>query len=88
MMIYKEVEQKAKEYDRNLFCTDKRFRNIVQVQHSDGSFFLFHHAFYFSYGEWYLVFTEHHKYHIYHKTDVEICMFNGPQVIPKAPKDF
>jgi hypothetical protein len=70
-MNFKGLRKFAEEYDANLLATDPRFKHSVQVVWDDGSMVLFHGAFILSVSKgWYIVFTEHHNYHIIHQDDV------------------
>lgn len=65
MVDYKAAELFAKEYDAKLLATDPRFNGAVHVIAEDGSVFFFLDAFVLRYEWFYLVFTEHHGYHVY-----------------------
>lgn len=74
-MNLREAEAKASEYDKTLLATDPRFRRSVVLYHEDGSTFHWDSAFLMRKEEWIMVFTEHHRFHVYHADDVEYRQF-------------
>jgi len=72
----KEAYAVAEKYDKKLKATDPRFRGIVIVHSlNDFSSFTFSEAFAMSYKEFYIVFTEHYGFHLYHEDDASVVMF-------------
>ncbi|MBT7080999.1 MAG: hypothetical protein HN929_05980 [Chloroflexi bacterium] len=53
------------------------YNNMVTVDHMDGSFMKFDGAFVLRYGEYNLIFTEHHGQHVYEKTEARVNQY-GP----------
>lgn len=83
-----EVEAWAKEYDKTLRADDPRFAGAVVVVHEEGTFLHFRSAFVMRrYATdpsgvlgtgpitFYCVFTEHHKFHIYHFEDAKVYSY-------------
>ena len=75
MSVYmQKVYDLAKEYDKNLLCTYSRLRHSVRIIHEDGSILFFEDAFLMKHndseGEWIIIFTEHHGFHVYHGTEL------------------
>jgi len=69
-MNYQEIKTYAGEYDRKLLATDPRFRRSVLIAHEDGSIFYIDSAFLMQKEEWILMFSEHHSYRVFHKSDL------------------
>lgn len=77
-----QVYEVAREIDSHLTAFDFPPGSVVVISHDDGSRLVFHNAFITEYfhpdnidhceypGEWLLVFTEHHAFHVYHKADL------------------
>jgi hypothetical protein len=74
-MTISEAESRASEIDQSLLATDPRFERAVKVIHVEGTNLLFMHAFAVRWHDWYLIFTEHHRFFVYHEDDVEIIQF-------------
>lgn len=72
----KKVHEIAEKYDKNLKATDFSGSSIVAV-HSlvDMSSFIFSEAFAMSYKDYYIVFTEHYGFHIYHEDEHSVVMY-------------
>lgn len=74
----------AAEIDKDLKATDPRFRHSVYLIHEEGTTLFFENAFIVRYydrlhrdwgdcsfqGEWAMVFTEHHGFHVYPLDDL------------------
>jgi hypothetical protein len=67
---YREIEEFVRAYDKKLLATDPRFRKSVALIHEEGTTLFFNYAFLMKKEDWIIAFTEHHKYHIYHKDDL------------------
>ena len=80
---YKEARKKAKDIAKRLRATDPRLDGSVSVSHDDGSFFLFRNAFAqrIADSDWFMVFTEHHGFHIFHESDAELSQLGGDRVV-------
>lgn len=77
-MNYKELKTWAQEYNSQLLCTDKRFKNCVQVKSNRDMTNLFYdNAFVIEKYDFYIVFTEHHCYHLFHKDDYVVIMYSN-----------
>jgi hypothetical protein len=63
-LSYAEAQAKLAEIGKQLTAASFG-KYMVAVIASDGSVFTYRYAFVVSYGGWFLVFTEHHGYHIY-----------------------
>lgn len=77
-MRFAEIQELAKNIDANLLSSDKRFGKSVYIRHDDGSTMMFDCAFVERLivdndldKVYYLVFTEHHGFHVYHSEDVD-----------------
>jgi hypothetical protein len=75
----KAVDELAKAYDIKLRSDDPRFRNGVMVIHEEGTVLYFEWAFAIKLQNWYVIFTEHHRWHVYDEDDVKVFM-RGPRV--------
>jgi hypothetical protein len=71
----REAEALANKYDKTLLATDPRFRRSVVIDHDDGSHFQWDSAFLMRKENWILVFTEHHRFHVYDADDVHYRQF-------------
>ncbi len=86
-MNYKEMKIWAAEYDSQLECTDKRFKNSVLVQTNNvGSIMFYKSAFSILKDDFYIVFTEHDNFHVLHKEDYVVNMYKNIQI--KNHKDI
>ena len=66
----------AEKYNKTLRADDPRFSGIVVVHSlNDFSSFTFTEAFAMYYGEFYIVFTEHYGFHLYHEEDASAVMY-------------
>ena len=74
-MNYSEAVKLAAEANSRLLAND--FCEVVQVSHSDGSFFIFHGAFRVIRDDFAFIFTEHHGFHVYYLEDIDRvqCLF-------------
>lgn len=76
----------AEEYDKGLLATDPRFRGLVIVRgEHDGSCFVYPDAFVVKKDEWYVVFTEHYGFHVYHSEDNNARAYSTRETIESAP---
>lgn len=67
------ILQIARDYNVDLRADDPRFQRSVTVHHGDGSTFHFKYAFALELDEgdgWLFVFTEHNKFHVFSKGDL------------------
>lgn len=67
---YKDAEVFAREYDKKLKATDFHSKNCVYILHEEGTQLFYKSAFLKTWKDYVLVFTEHHGFHVYHKTDL------------------
>ena len=76
MSYRNQVEIWAKEYDVNLTATDPRFLNVVNI-HSTCCMtnVIYDNAFTVKKQEFYIVFTEHNGFHIFHEEEYQIMMY-------------
>jgi hypothetical protein len=65
------AEAKADEIDSALSAYDFSPRNYVTVRTDEHCEFTLASAFVLTYGDWYLLFAEHHSPHVFHKDDIE-----------------
>lgn len=70
---YKEAQVIAEKYDQRLTMHDPRFRLSAKLVHADGSELYYESAFIMLCEDFIIVFTAHHKFHIYHYEDVVQC---------------
>lgn len=75
---YKKLLEEAAEYDKSLKATDKRLQGYVHLVHQDGSTFYWASAFLLTTGDFWVIFTEHHGFHVYHKDDVLLVRATEP----------
>lgn len=68
---YSEAAQVAKEADKKLTAYDFHYHEMVLIQHEDGAILTWRSAFLREWKDYVFVFTEHHGYHVYHKSDLE-----------------
>jgi len=66
----KKVWEVAKKVDDLLRADDERFSRSAEVIHEDGSVMILENAFVEEYKDWYIVFSEHFGFHVFHKEDV------------------
>lgn len=78
-LTFDQIQAFAKRYDSELLATDPRLRNAVMVITEEGSVLCFEYAFCVLINHWYVIFTEHHRYHLYHNTDAQVFM-RGPRI--------
>jgi hypothetical protein len=76
----------AAEIDGALLATDPRFKRHVLLIHEEGTTLYFRFAFILRLDEWLLVFTEHHRYHVYHETDLLLYKQFNPGKALKVPR--
>ena len=61
----------AKEKDSRLRADDPRYGGSVHLTHADGSAFYWANAFVERQGAWFMVFTEHHGFHVFAADEIE-----------------
>ena len=82
----KRAHKMAEAYDKDLLATDSRFSRAVKLVHEEGTLLFFESAFLLKWkdpevkpgawgacetaGQWLLVFTEHHGFHVYPLDDL------------------
>lgn len=65
------IREKAEAYDKQLLCTDPRFRRSVTLIHEEGTYLHYESAFLMRIeSEWIACFTEHHGVLVYHADDL------------------
>lgn len=84
------VYDRAAEYDKSFLSTNDRYRNVVMIVHEEGTILWYRNAFVMKYydekhgdwgasenpGQWIMVFTEHHGFHVYPIDDLhDWCQF-------------
>lgn len=69
-MDYKKVLEKAKEINKNLLATDKRFNQTTELIMEDDSIFLIQNSFYQKIDDYIVLFSEHYPVQVHHKDDV------------------
>lgn len=67
---YRDAVAVAEEADKKLTAYDFKMDEWVLALHEEGTQLLFRHAFVKEWKDWVFIFTEHHKTHVYHKTDL------------------
>jgi len=80
---YKEALAVAEETDKKLSAYDFKGNEWVILLHEEGTQFLFRYAFLKTWKDWVFVFTEHHKFHVYHKTDLSYYGYLKEQSVEK-----
>lgn len=71
-VTYKTAYRVATKIDSKLTAYDFSSYKWVRIKHREGTDLLYRHAFLKKWKEYYLVFTEHHGYHVFHEDDV-VC---------------
>lgn len=76
---YKDIYQKALDYNSKIKSTDGRFTHYVYIGHIDGTTLMFDSAFLMSLLDnnemkWIICFTEHHGFHVYPDEDLTFCV--------------
>lgn len=66
--------EKAKAIDEKLLASDFQY-TCISVEHNDGSRFFFTHSIAQKDEYWWMIFTEHHGFHIYHEEDCVVRVF-------------
>lgn len=69
-MKYAEALGEAGFIDGDLRADDPRFNHTVIVSLDDRTIMVLDSAFIEQHGEWYFIFTEHHKFFVFAKNDV------------------
>lgn len=69
-MTFNEAAVYAGEYDDELLATDPRFKRSVLLVHEDGSIFHIDSAFLMQKGQFVFMFSEHHSYRVFDKSDL------------------
>lgn len=67
---YREAEQVAREVDKSLTAYDFHPYSMVEIVHEEGTILNFKSAFVREWKDYIFVFTEHHRTHVYHKSDL------------------
>lgn len=70
MASYKEALQVAKEQELSAYDFSPHY-DLVFIIHEEGTTLTYRSAFIKEWQDWIMVFTEHHGYFVYHKTDLE-----------------
>lgn len=65
----------AAEIDSKLLHDDERFCGSVKIEHCEGTFLFFDGAFAIKDDVWWLIFTEHHGYHVHHEDEVTVSQY-------------
>lgn len=66
----------AEKFNKSLKSDDSRFSGIVIVHSlNDFSSFTFSDAFAVYYKDFYIIFTEHYGFHLYHEEDASVVMY-------------
>ena len=72
-MNYREVLEKAKEKEKDITCKD--LNNIVYLYHFDRTEITYSNATLETIddanGKWFIIYTEHHGFHVYHEEDLQ-----------------
>lgn len=77
------VDARIRELNQLIRADDPRLRNSVTVIHEEGTVMHFEWAFAIKFRNWYVIFTEHHRYHIYDEDDVQVIMRGERLEIPE-----
>jgi hypothetical protein len=76
MASYKEALAKAEEIDKKLLATDDIFKGAVMIKSLNCASSIFYaDAGAVKWGDWYLVFTEHHGTHVFNNEDYHIYQY-------------
>lgn len=71
-----EAKQEAQKVQQTLSATDPRFSRTVKIVDEDDSILILSYAFAEVYDEYYVIFTEHHGYFVYRRSEVEVTQYN------------
>jgi len=75
------IEAIAKDIDSHLSVLDPRFNDMVQVHgQEDTLVHLIPDAFCLKHGCWFLVFSEHHGYHVYHEEEARVVQYTRMEI--------
>lgn len=75
-MLAKEANRIAEKIDMKLSLDDERFGYSVKIMDiHEGSFQFYDNAFVMEIDDFLAIFTEHHKYFVYHIEDVSVSMY-------------
>jgi hypothetical protein len=77
------VDAHIRKLNQLIRADDPRLRNSVTVIHEEGTVMHFEWAFAIKFRNWYVIFTEHHRYHIYDEDDVDVIMRGERIKIPE-----
>jgi len=80
MKTYKEIYQEASEKDKSLLAYD--LIHVVSFKHGDKSEATYCHSLLVieDDGQWYVIYTEHHGFFIYHFEDLEWIKVDGEMI--------
>jgi len=67
---YKDAVAVAEAADKHFLTTDFKYDEWALVVHEEGTQLLFRNSFIKEWKDWVFIYTEHHKTHVYHKTDL------------------
>ena len=79
---YPQAVRFAKAYEAKGFVLGRR--EVVFLQHHDGSSLFYTFAFVVRWHDWYLIFTEHHGRHVYHVDDVRHLEYGARQPVKRV----
>lgn len=83
------AQQKADELSKVLFYYPRFKMDAVQIVHNDGSNIFLHDAFYFNYGEFVLVFSEHNGHMVFWLEDLHVIRaFATVNEVPELTKSI
>jgi len=68
---YKEAEEVMLSYGKTLTAYDFKPGDCVFILHQEGTTLFYKSAFLMEWKDWIFVYTEHHYYLAYHKTDLD-----------------
>ena len=74
-MAMKQALMKAAELDEKLTVEDFAHKTCVLIEHTDGSRLFYTNALLIKEGEFWMVFTEHHGYQVFHDEDCKVREF-------------
>ena len=74
-MTIKEAYKIAEEFNKKILATDERLKQSVALYFDEGSFQFINNAFAAKQEEYWMIFTEHHGFSVYHEDDIMVATY-------------
>ena len=85
-MDYRQAKTIAEAYDKTVKASDPRLRNCVYLIHEEKTTLFYRFAFAMKLDDYYVIFTEHHSFHVYHESDLYGGVFQLKQIEEEPEK--